>query len=99
MIGTDAHANLFNAIVLAAERVGPAVVSVNTVRRERVIPRSLWEQMMIPRGYEQESAGMGSGFIIHESGLVVTNEHVVRGNTDVEVAFADGQPGARAGAA
>lgn len=80
-----------NAIVLAAERVGPAVVSVNTVRRERVMPRSLWEQMMIPRGYEHESAGMGSGFIIHESGLVVTNEHVVRGATEVFVTLPDGR--------
>ena len=80
-----------NAIVLAAERVSPAVVSVNTVRRERVIPRSIFEQLMVPEGYEQESAGMGSGFIIHESGLVVTNEHVVRGATEVFVTLPDGR--------
>ena len=80
-----------NAIVLAAERVGPAVVSVNTIRRERVVPRSLFEQLMLPPGYEQESAGMGSGFIIHESGLVVTNEHVVRGAAEVFVTLPDGR--------
>ncbi len=35
--------------------------------------------------------GLGSGVVYHEDGLVLTNEHVVRGNTRVEVAFADGQ--------
>jgi serine protease Do len=80
-----------NAIVIAAERVGPTVVSVNTIRRERVVPRSIFEQLMLPPGYEQESAGMGSGFIIHESGLVVTNEHVVRGASEVFVTLPDGR--------
>lgn len=80
-----------NAIVLAAERVSPAVVSINTVRRERVVPRSVWDQMFLPPGYEQESAGLGSGFIVHESGLVVSNEHVVRGATAVTVTLPDGR--------
>jgi serine protease DegQ len=35
--------------------------------------------------------GLGSGVVYSEDGLILTNEHVVRGNTDVEVAFADGQ--------
>lgn len=37
------------------------------------------------------SGGLGSGVIYSEDGLILTNEHVVRGNTEVEVAFADGQ--------
>ena len=35
--------------------------------------------------------GLGSGVVYSEDGLILTNEHVIRGNTDVEVAFADGQ--------
>ncbi len=35
--------------------------------------------------------GLGSGVIYTEDGLILTNEHVVRGNEEVEVAFADGQ--------
>ncbi|MDQ0736555.1 S1C family serine protease [Arthrobacter agilis] len=35
--------------------------------------------------------GLGSGVIYTEDGLVLTNEHVIHGNQDVEVAFADGQ--------
>jgi serine protease Do len=80
-----------NAIVQAAERVAPAVVSINVLRRERVVPRSLFEQWMLPPGYQREATGLGSGFIIHAEGLVVTNEHVVRGASEVVVTLPDGR--------
>lgn len=35
--------------------------------------------------------GLGSGVVYSEDGLILTNEHVIRGETEVEVAFADGQ--------
>jgi serine protease Do len=79
------------AIVRAAERVAPAVVSVNVVRRETVRPRTLYEQFFLPPGAEREVAGLGSGFIIHGDGLVLTNEHVVRGASAVIVTLADGR--------
>jgi serine protease Do len=79
------------AIVAASERVAPAVVSVNVVRRERVVPRSLFEQLMLPPGYQRESAGLGSGFVIRADGLVLTNEHVVRDASTVVVTLADGR--------
>jgi len=78
------------AIVRAAERVSPAVVSVNTVRRQVVRPRSLWESFFVPPG-EREVAGVGSGFIIRGDGVILTNEHVVRGADRVVVTLADGR--------
>ena len=36
-------------------------------------------------------SGSGSGFIIDESGVVVTNEHVVRGHRNVDVWLTDGR--------
>jgi S1-C subfamily serine protease len=35
--------------------------------------------------------GLGSGVVYDGDGLILTNEHVVRGNQEVEVGFADGQ--------
>lgn len=35
--------------------------------------------------------GVGSGVVYREDGLILTNEHVIRGATEVEVGFADGQ--------
>ncbi|HEX7119020.1 MAG TPA: trypsin-like peptidase domain-containing protein [Longimicrobiales bacterium] len=78
------------AIVRAAERVAPAVVSVNVIRREVVRPRTLWESFFVPPG-AREVAGLGSGFIIREDGLILTNEHVVRGADRVVVTLPDGR--------
>lgn len=92
---TDAQESLTasrrTAIVRAAERVAPAVVSVNVIRRETVQPRTLYERLFLPPGAERRVAGLGSGFIIHADGLVLTNEHVVRGAQEIVVTLADGR--------
>ena len=87
----EVEASRRTAIVRAAERVGPAVVSVNVLRREEIQARSLYEQFFLPPGAERQVQGLGSGFIIHEDGLVLTNEHVVRGATEVVVTLGDGR--------
>lgn len=90
-LGDSIQSSRRNAIVRAAERAAPAVVSVNVLRRERVQPRTVWEQFMLPPGYERETSGLGSGFIAHPDGLVITNEHVVRGATQVLLTLPDGR--------
>ncbi|MCI0432801.1 MAG: trypsin-like peptidase domain-containing protein [Gemmatimonadetes bacterium] len=79
------------AIVRAADRVAPSVVSIHVIRRETVRPRTLFEELFLGPGGSRESQGLGSGFIIEGNGLVLTNEHVVRGASEVIVTLADGR--------
>ncbi|HEX4627254.1 MAG TPA: hypothetical protein VH137_00570, partial [Gemmatimonadales bacterium] len=62
------------AIVAAAARVAPGVVSVNVVRRERQTARDPFDLFFMPRGAEQVVEGYGSGFIVSPDGVVITNQ-------------------------
>jgi serine protease Do len=77
------------AITRAVERVAPAVVTVQTVIKERVAA-DMFESFFGGRSAQRTSAGLGSGFIIDAAGVVVTNAHVVAGASSVVVAMRDG---------
>jgi serine protease Do len=76
------------AITSAAERVAPAVVTVQ-VETKSVGPGDVWDIFYGTR--ERVQASMGSGFILQSDGVVVTNAHVVAGATTVSVAMRDGK--------
>ncbi len=78
-----------NAITGAVARVAPAVVTVKTEVVERV-PADFYEQFFGGRSGRRATAGLGSGFIVREDGVIVTNAHVIDGATRVEVALRDG---------
>jgi serine protease Do len=77
------------AITSAVERVAPSVVTVQTEVVQRV-PADVFEQLFGGRSGMRSAAGLGSGFIVREDGVIVTNAHVVSGASSISVAMKDG---------
>ncbi len=88
-----------NAIVRAAAKIGPAVVSISViqVRTVRESPffspfgDEFWGRFFQPREYKQKVYSLGSGVIINQKGYVLTNEHVVRDADELKVTLPDGR--------
>src|SRR5213083_3359683 len=91
LAGQDLAKKRQTAIVTAASRLAPAVVSVNVLRRERQLPQDPFEQFFTPRGAERVVEGYGSGFVISPDGVVITNQHVTQGAEQIVVTTRDGR--------
>ena len=76
-----------NVIVGAVEKVGPAVVRIDTVRR---VINPLGGLFGTGPSIEQQQ-GQGSGFITRSDGVILTNAHVVEGASEVDVTLPDGR--------
>jgi serine protease Do len=90
-----------NAIVRAAEAVGPAVVSIS-VTQVRIVSTSPFSSMFrdplfeyffpeLHREYRQKIKSMGSGVLIDDQGHLLTNEHVIENASQIIVNLADGR--------
>jgi len=89
--------NIPNSFADLAENLMPSVVNISTtqtvVTRSNPFPNfqfppgSPFEDMFKEFGTPQErqSSALGSGFIIDEKGIVVTNNHVIEGAEDIVV--------------
>jgi serine protease Do len=77
------------ALVAAADRVSPAVVSINVTSRQQAAPRSPWDFFFVPEG-ARVVQGYGTGFVIRPNGIIVTNQHVVANAERVVVTLPDG---------
>ena len=76
-----------NVIVKAVDRVGPAVVRIDVVKEVN----NPFGGFLGMGPSSQRQQGQGSGFITRASGLIFTNEHVVRGADQVAVTLPDGR--------
>ncbi len=113
-VGTDAEANSGarrnqmserltegrrNAIVTAAQKVSPAVVtvSVTTTRIVRADPfggrfrDEFFDRFFPSPTYRQKVPSMGSGVVVDSKGTVLTNSHVIRDADAIQVNLSDGR--------
>ena len=77
-----------------AARVIDAVVNISTTRRanENPNPDAQGQRPAAPETEEppRPQRSLGSGFVIDASGIIVTNEHVIRNAEDIDVILSDG---------
>ena len=82
--------SLSNAFEHAAERVEPSVVHITSKARVQSIRRDVFGRRLA--GPEElQPTGLGSGVIADESGLILTNNHVVKGADVLVVRLTDGR--------
>lgn len=94
--------NLVTAIQTVAKQTIPAVVHIEVTERQEItnplLPfendpffRQFFGNRNMPKKYQREVQGLGTGMIIDNEGHILTNYHVVGGANKIEVTLADGR--------
>ena len=98
----DRDVNLVTAIEDVAKRAIPSVVHIEVTEKQTVTNPLLpfqndpffqyfFGNPKMPKKFEREITGLGSGIIIDAQGHILTNSHVVNGATKMTVVLSDGR--------
>ena len=95
VISTDGPASYANAVAIAA----PSVVNINTTKLIRGRQHPLYSDPTFRRFFDDQQSrpnqrrdnSLGSGVIISEQGYILTNNHVIAGADEIQVALTDGR--------
>jgi len=84
-----------NAIVLATRKVAPAVVSISVVQQQASQNPLILEYqrrgILPPMHFTRRVHNMGSGVIVSDNGMIVTNNHVIEAALQIIVTLSDGR--------
>jgi serine protease Do len=101
--GAAPQENLVTAISKVAESTIPAVVLIEVTERKEVsnplLPfedNPFFRQFFglpkkMPRKFKEKLMGLGSGMIVSPDGLILSNNHVVGGATEIKVLLSSGE--------
>ncbi len=99
--GTAKAVDLTTAIRQIAKQNIPAVVHIEVTQRQEIanpfLPfdnspffRFFFDVPGMPRKFQRELKGLGTGMLMNDKGYILTNNHVVGGATEISVLLADG---------
>jgi serine protease Do len=95
--------DLSTAIIQVARDNMPAVVHIQVIERQEIpnplLPLEQYPKLrryfglpkQMPKKFERELVGVGTGMLIDPHGHILTNNHVVAGATKIQVLLADGR--------
>ena len=85
-VGLSPIGEMSRAYQMVSQVVGPSVVHISTSGSEgHVLPLAARARMRIP------TEGQGSGVVMDASGYILTNNHVIRGASAIQVSLSDGR--------
>ena len=91
--------NGFSSYSVAAKKAMPAVVNIFTSKKNSSNPHQQFLDDPLFKHFfgdpsdeqSQHETSLGSGVIVNENGLILTNQHVIESADEIQVALADGR--------
>jgi Do/DeqQ family serine protease len=98
---TGGPVNLITAIREVAKQTIPAVAHIEVTQRQEIANpffpsennpffRFFFDVPGMPRKFNRELKGLGTGMLMDSKGFILTNNHVVNGATEISVLLANG---------